>query len=61
MIEGWMFMGRGVKEDSLDGRVLDSSGFLCSWGVSGWLSEVSICVPGGPRRSGEAQSSRTVA
>ena len=26
MIEGWMFIGRGVREDSLDGRVLDSSG-----------------------------------
>ena len=35
--------------------------FLCSWRVSGWLQEVSSCVPGGPRRSGEAQSSRTVA
>ena len=28
MIEGWMFIGRGVKENSLDGRVLDSSGIL---------------------------------
>ena len=28
MIEGKMFIGRGVREDSLDGRVLDSSGFL---------------------------------
>ena len=27
MIAGWMFIGRGVREDSLDGRVLDSSGF----------------------------------
>ena len=26
MIEGWMFIGREVKENSLDGRVLDSSG-----------------------------------
>ena len=26
MIEGWIFIGRGVREDSLDGRVLDSSG-----------------------------------
>ena len=28
MIEGWMFIGRGVREDSLDGRVLDSSGLM---------------------------------
>ena len=31
------------------------------WGVSRWLQEVSSCVQGGFRRSGEAQSSRTVA
>ena len=35
--------------------------FLCSWGVSRWLQEVSSCVQGGLRRSGEAQSSRMVA
>ena len=38
-----------------------SGRFQCFWGVSRWLQEVSSCVPGGPRRSGEAQSSRTVA
>ena len=35
--------------------------FLCVWGVSRWFQEVSSSVPGGPRRLGEAQSSRTVA
>ena len=30
MIEGKMFIGRGVREDSLDGRVLDSSGVVPS-------------------------------
>ena len=61
MIEGWMFIGRGVRKDSLDGRVLDSSGSLELRGVSRWLEEVSSCVQGGLRRSGDAQSSRTVA
>ena len=35
--------------------------FLCFWGVSRWLLQVSSCVSGGPRKSGEAQSARTVA
>ena len=35
--------------------------FLCFWGVSRWLQEVTRCVPRGPWRSGESQGSRTVA
>ena len=35
--------------------------FLCVWGLSWWLQEVSSSVPGGARTSGEAQSFRTVA
>ena len=46
----------GLRALLLDGRVLDTSGFLCSRGVSGWLQEVSICVPGGPRRSGNPRA-----
>ena len=46
MIEGWMFIGRGVREDSLDGRVLDSSGLYV------WLSFcVFVCVSGKPTLS----------
>ena len=35
--------------------------FLCFWGVSRWLQEVSSCIQRGLRRSGEAHSSRTLA
>ena len=41
MIEGWMFIGRGVREDSLDGRVLDSSGEIISRNVWGQTPDES--------------------
>ena len=53
--EAWMTTFRLRHFSVKSGR------FLCSWGVSRWLQEVSSCVQGGLRRSGEAQSSRTVA
>ena len=30
--------------------------FLCSWGVFGWLQEVSICVPGVPGGQGKPRA-----
>ena len=35
--------------------------FLWFWGVSSWFQKVLSCVPGGLWRSGEGQSSRTLA
>jgi hypothetical protein len=53
--EAWMTTFRLRHFSVKSGR------FQCFWGVSRWLQEVSSCVQGGFRRSGEAQSSRTVA
>ena len=53
--EAWMTTSRFRHFSVMSGR------FQCFWGVSRWLQEVSSCVQGGPTRSGEAQSPRTVA
>ena len=47
--------GLRALEEALDDFLLEVFSvkfvrFLCSWGVSGWLREVSSCVPGGFRR-----------
>ena len=44
--------GLRALEEALDDFLFSvkSVRFLCSRGVSGWLQEVSSCVPGGPRR-----------
>ena len=50
-----------IRTSSLRHFPVKSGCFLCFWGVSRWLQEVSRCVQGGLRRSEEAQSFRTVA
>ena len=51
--------GLRALEEAWDDFLLEafsvkSGRFLCFWGVSRWLQEVSSCVLGGPWRSGEA-------
>jgi len=52
--EAWMTTFRLRHSSVMSGR------FQCFSGVSRWLQEVSSCVQGGPRRSGDAHNSRTV-
>ena len=48
--------GRGLENDFLiEAFFCQVCSFQVVWGISRWLQEVSSCVPGGIRRSGEAQ------
>ena len=54
--------GRGISNDFLiEAFFCQVWSFSVFWGVSRWLQEVSSCVQGDLRRSGEADSSRLVA
>ena len=54
--------GRSLEEDfQVETFSVKSSRFLRFLGRSRWFEEVSSGVPGGSRRLGEGQSSRTVA
>ena len=54
--------GRGLENDFLiEAFSVKSARSQLFWVVSRWLQEVSSCVQGSLRRSGEAHSSRTVA